>query len=238
MNGWQNGKRSYRLGGAALFLSFALGACGGNEVAIGATGATGATGTTGATGATGDPGEIGTTGGTGVTGATGDTGATGATGPTGAGVIDREWPAWPIVEHPLYVPLPYGMTWANATVVYDLGTGLLWQRTVPTGNICPVSAPASNTCSWQQAKYYCAGLDLGGYGWRLPTLAELYSIVDLTVTNPSIDSTTAFPNTPNVPFLSSSPYALNTSRALIVYFNGGAASYDDMNTTYRVRCVR
>jgi hypothetical protein len=81
----------------------------------------------------------------------------------------------------------------NGTVL-DHVTGLLWQQTV---------APA---CAWTEAQAYCQKLNLGGVSggnWQLPTLAELFSLVDDTATTcgtipcwagPTVDLA-AFPNT-------------------------------------------
>src|SRR5208283_815424 len=101
----------------------------------------------------------------------------------------------------------------NGTV-YDTKSKLTWQQTV-----------SSVTYSWAGAKTYCAGVgaSLGGTGWRLPTIKELQSIVDLTqTTSPMIDPN-AFPSTPSAVFWSSSPVAVSPSSAWVVYFNDGNA---------------
>ncbi len=55
------------------------------------------------------------------------------------------------------------------TTVLDRETGLVWRR----------SPLASAT--WQVARSVCAGVKVGGrMGWRLPTAAELGSLVDIT----------------------------------------------------------
>ena len=112
--------------------------------------------------------------------------------------------------------------------VYDTKTKLTWQRLVE-----------STTHTWADAKTYCAGVDanLGGTGWRLPTLKELQTIVDYSQSNPSIDST-AFPSTPASYFWSSSPVAGSPSLAWSVYFFNGNTSNGAISTTINVRCVR
>jgi hypothetical protein len=114
---------------------------------------------------------------------------------------------------------------ANGTV-YDTKTKLTWQQTVPSGGY-----------DWAGAKTYCAGLNLGGTGWRLPTIKELQTIVDDSQTNPAID-TTAFPSTPSDFFWSSSLLAGSSSVAWIVYFFAGVTGGLDVSKTYYVRCVR
>jgi hypothetical protein len=72
-------------------------------------------------------------------------------------------------------------------LVQDTLTSLVWQQ-----------QPSTTTMSLADAQTYCSS---AGSGFRLPTLKELLSIVDLTVTSgPPIDQT-AFPNTPEVGLL-------------------------------------
>jgi len=69
--------------------------------------------------------------------------------------------------------------------ISDASTGLMWQQGT-SGNLMS---------SWEQALSYCENLELGGYmDWRLPTIKELYSLVDYNHYEPAID-TTYFPNT-------------------------------------------
>jgi hypothetical protein len=114
---------------------------------------------------------------------------------------------------------------ANGTVV-DTKTSLTWQQTIPT-----------DLYSWTAANMYCAGLDLDGIGWRLPSVKELQTIIDDTNTNPAIDPT-AFPNTPNVTFWTSSRLAGSPSNAWDVFFDYGNTGYADVAIPIRVRCVR
>ena len=112
----------------------------------------------------------------------------------------------------------------NGTV-YDTKTKLTWQQTVP-----------STTWSWADAKTYCAGVgtNLGGTGWRLPTVKELLTIVDYSQSSPSIDLT-AFPSTTGMWFWSSSPYG---SFAWLVDFVAGRAEWGAASYPGYVRCVR
>jgi hypothetical protein len=113
--------------------------------------------------------------------------------------------------------------------VYDTKSKLTWQRTV-----------SSTTYTWATAQTYCAGVgsSLGGTGWRLPTLKELYSLVDLSQnTGPYIDPT-AFPSTPSYYFWSKSPVAGSPSYAWPVNFGYGGTGYFGVSRTNYVRCVR
>ena len=113
--------------------------------------------------------------------------------------------------------------------VYDTKSKLTWQQTV-----------SSTTYAWADAKTYCAGVgtSLGGTGWRLPTIKELQSIVDLSqATGPYIDPN-AFPSTPSNWFWSSTPLAGSPSDAWLVAFNLGDTSNYAVSFVYNVCCVR
>jgi hypothetical protein len=121
---------------------------------------------------------------------------------------------------------PAGRYTTSGGTVYDTKTKLTWQQAVAPG-----------TYTWAGAKTYCAGLNLVGTGWRLPTIKELQTIVDDSQANPAIDQT-AFPSTPADWFWSSSPLAGSSSVAWGVYFNSGDTDYGDVSYTNYVRCVR
>ena len=116
----------------------------------------------------------------------------------------------------------------NGTV-YDTKSKLTWQQTV-----------SSTTYTWADAKTHCAGVgaSLGGTGWRLPTIKELVTIVDLSqATAPMID-VNAFPGTPANWFWSSSWGADYSSAAWLVHFGSGVASFFAASYMCNVRCVR
>lgn len=118
---------------------------------------------------------------------------------------------------------------AAAGTVYDAMTKLTWQR----------SGTASGSKNWAAAADYCKGAGLPGAGWRLPTITELRSIVDLSLENPAIDPV-AFPNTPLELFWSSTKLHLSASAyAWGVQFADGNRSFNEVdNPNGRVRCVR
>ena len=59
----------------------------------------------------------------------------------------------------------------NNEAVLDKETGLVWEKTVQTG-----------VDTWQNARHTCADKQVGGRkGWRLPSVAELASLVDPSV---------------------------------------------------------
>jgi glucose dehydrogenase len=110
----------------------------------------------------------------------------------------------------------------NGTV-YDTKTKLTWQQTVP-----------STTYAWADAKTYCTSM---GSGWRLPTIKEVQTIVDVSQGVPSIDPT-AFPSTPANYYWSSSSVASSPSYAWAVDFHYGSTHGYVVFGLYNVRCVR
>jgi hypothetical protein len=126
---------------------------------------------------------------------------------------------------PGHADAPIGQYTVTTDTVYDTKTKLTWQRAV---------APSA---TWANATSYCTALNLGGPGWRLPSMKELQTIVDKTRSNPAIDPT-AFPSTSSARFWSSSPAADNSGYAWTVYFNYGHSDRYDVNGAFLVRCVR
>jgi hypothetical protein len=61
----------------------------------------------------------------------------------------------------------------------DRETGLVWEK--QPGNVIPFETPQD----WANATYGCQGKNTGGRkGWRLPTIEELGSLVDETLSLP------------------------------------------------------
>lgn len=111
-------------------------------------------------------------------------------------------------------------------IVTDLVTGLVWQR-----------ESDGNWYTWNQARSYCDGLVQGGYqDWRLPTRIELVSLIDYTKSFPAID--TAFPNTLNDGYWTSTKWAGGGGQVWTVYFDDGDVDYLPDSSTYQARCVR
>jgi len=65
--------------------------------------------------------------------------------------------------------------------VTDPATGLTWQQGFSAAEMTAAAAPS-----------YCAGLDLDGHSWRLPSIKELATLVDEDRVSPAID-VSAFP---------------------------------------------
>lgn len=139
------------------------------------------------------------------------------------GCADTEWTLWPIPVDPKGDALYQSAT----DTVTDVVTGLTWQRAVPPSAL-----------SRDDARDYCAGLGLADGSWRLPTLVELESLVDLTRSSSAGVNPTAFPSTPTSFFWSSTPYVFNVSYGWAVFFGNGPSSFQLATSAYRVRCVR
>ncbi|MCP4217629.1 MAG: DUF1566 domain-containing protein, partial [bacterium] len=104
--------------------------------------------------------------------------------------------------------------------VTDAETGLMWLQTT------------SGPFSWEDALNYCENGAWANYeDWRLPNRNELQSLVDYSVSNPSID-TDYFPDTEASRYWSSTPYEGIRSPALscFVLFRRGALDYNRRST--------
>jgi hypothetical protein len=86
----------------------------------------------------------------------------------------------------------------NDDIVLDDVTGLMWTKCSALDGLMDTSDDCSgskDTYSWQQASTFCDELNFAGYSeWRLPTVAELFSIVNFNEIYPAIDPT-IFPST-------------------------------------------
>lgn len=117
---------------------------------------------------------------------------------------------------------------ATAPYVLDTATGLIWARTL-TQNGSPKRLTHADASEAVKAL---------GEGWRLPTRAELLTLVDDTRHDPAIDIA-AFPDTQSGWYWTSTPAAWNpSSDAWIVSFNyGNASTYHRANVAF-ARAVR
>jgi formylglycine-generating enzyme required for sulfatase activity len=111
----------------------------------------------------------------------------------------------------------------------DPKTGLEWQYNSP------------GEMNWHEAQEYAASLSLGGKNdWRLPTLAELESLLDRTKAR----SDGRAPIREEVPFRdklsywSSTTFEHDTKNAWIVMFDGAYLLSYYKSNSYHVRCVR
>ena len=124
---------------------------------------------------------------------------------------------------------PPGRYTTGSGTVLDTKTKLTWQQVV---------APSAMT--WAAAKSYCAGLSatLGGSGWRLPTMKELFTLVDTAVSSgPRIDAT-YFPKATNVSLWSATPVAGSPSFVFVFGLSDEGQGEVETTAAASVRCVR
>ena len=110
--------------------------------------------------------------------------------------------------------------------VKDTATQLTWQRTEP-----------QDVYAFDAAGKYCGELDLGGKGWRLPTIKELQTLIDETRSMPAIDGA-AFPKTATDFYWTASAVAGSEGQAWAVSFRFGFDGAFEAKTKQHVRCVR
>jgi len=97
---------------------------------------------------------------------------------------------------------------------------------------------AATTMTWQQALAWCDDLALAGYDdWRLPTLKELASIVEIGGASPAAD-TTYFPDMLLAYYWSSTTNDYYPDDAWLINFSNGENAYGNKRKTYHVRAVR
>ncbi len=102
----------------------------------------------------------------------------------------------------------------------DPETGLIWER-----------QGSEKGMIWNEAIKYAETL---GDNWRLPTIHELFSLIDFSRDNPACKIT----NTHCSYYWSSTTRAGYMSCAWYVGFYYGGMSYDGKNGSYYVRCVK
>jgi hypothetical protein len=119
----------------------------------------------------------------------------------------------------------------DGLAVLDKETGLVWEKS-------PYDISLRN---FDGATLSCYTRILGGRkGWRLPTVEELASLVDLSVIgSPKLPSGSPFTNVPLGSFWSTTTATINADIAWIVDMNNGGLYNGYYKTsTYNVWCVR
>ena len=115
----------------------------------------------------------------------------------------------------------------NNAAVRDNSTGLVWEQT-----------PLATTLDWSSARIHCVNKSVGGMrGWRLPSVVELTSVIDLSVSGQYIPGvfTGIQPNS----YWSATSYESNTnvSKWNMNFMDGTAGTGNKANANY-VWCVR
>jgi len=113
--------------------------------------------------------------------------------------------------------------------VRDDETGLVWERTLETTEL-----------SWTDARAACADKDVGGRkGWRLPSISELASLVDPSMTAGStLPLSHPFTNVKTDVYWSATTLAGNPNSAWLVFFDTGKVTHAFKTITFHAWCVR
>lgn len=126
-------------------------------------------------------------------------------------------------------------------VVLDIRTGLMWKRCSEgqTGINCETGFVP--TYGWNNALARPQTLNSTGFAgytdWRVPNTKELRSIAAINCTGPAINET-AFPNTPNNLYWTSSAIRSNNSHAWSIEFRRGTDIPDNSGFGSSLRLVR
>jgi len=113
-------------------------------------------------------------------------------------------------------------------IVIDNITGLEWQDNNET-NV--------TSYTWMDAINYCESLNLNNKDdWRLPNINELFSIIDESAYNPSIDN--IFHYISSEYYWSSTVSTFNLEKVWLIYFQIGNRAYLSKSDTHLLRCVR
>ena len=117
--------------------------------------------------------------------------------------------------------------WAEQTFVDEV-TGLMWQDN---------AVAAETKMSWPEAVDYCDALKLDGYDdWRLPSVKELYTIVDLYREDPALIP--GFRYRASKDYWSATQTVGDRDDAWLVYFEDGQINHYSKTRNRNVRCVR
>lgn len=118
--------------------------------------------------------------------------------------------------------------------ITDTATNLIWKPCSLGQTLDDCSGGSAKTYSWSEALNEIA---TNHSGWRLPNIKELSSIIELKCVRPSINSN-VFPNTTQLYYWSSSPYAGTGHEAWNVFFGSGYQTYTSKTGRNYVRLVR
>jgi Protein of unknown function (DUF1566) len=117
----------------------------------------------------------------------------------------------------------------GGAAVRDDETGLVWEKTLET-----------NQVSWADARAACADKDVGGRkGWRLPSIFELASLMDLSMSaGPTLPLGHPFTNVQLDVYWSATTVAGIPNSAWLVFFDTGKVLNGFKTITFHAWCVR
>jgi len=117
----------------------------------------------------------------------------------------------------------------DGAAVLDKETGLVWEK-----------SPRAHMTSWVDAIAICANFQVGGrYGWHLPTIEQLASLLDADIFPPSLSAGHPFTGVGSSIYWSATTDVGFTTNAWYASFapNGGLGSLYKL-TFHSVWCVR
>jgi len=111
----------------------------------------------------------------------------------------------------------------------DEKTGLIWQDNSDVGQ---------KDFNYNEALTYCKNLKVDNFSyWRLPSLKEVYSIIDLTTSRPALKK--GFEVLDDGRYWTATLFAKNPEKsAWYISLNYGVAEAYNKSRIYHVRCVR
>lgn len=128
-----------------------------------------------------------------------------------------------------FVNIMWGYNFLKSdNIVIDIDKNLMWQDNEE------VKIYKSN---WSLAKEYCKSLTLNGYiDWRLPSIKELQTIVDVRKKKPAVNEQFKFCQ--NTSYWSNTPDIKNKNYAWYVGFETGATFLGSKDYDCYIRCIR
>jgi hypothetical protein len=115
----------------------------------------------------------------------------------------------------------------NKEAVLDRETGLVWEL-----------APASTLMLWRDATSYCVNKNVGGTrGWRLPSVVELASLINPSLSPPYVPGN-IFSGIQASLYWSATQTALPATGVWRVDFGSGNVDIIDISQVYLVWCTR
>ena len=117
----------------------------------------------------------------------------------------------------------------GGAAVRDNETGLVWEQ-----------SPETKTVNWSAARFHCTTRKIGGrMGWRLPSVHELATLVDPSVSpGPTLPADHPFTNVQAAHYWSATSFAGKPSHAWNVGFIMGMVHDIKVADSHNVWCVR
>jgi hypothetical protein len=116
----------------------------------------------------------------------------------------------------------------NGQAVRDNETGLVWEKSLTGGN----------GIQWAAASYLCINKNVGGRkAWRLPSIAELLSLIDPNQNNPSLPAGHPFSGLQSIYWSATTIQDLPTF-VWGVYITNGLTTTIDKTSGVSAWCVR